>query len=118
MTSQRISYLENCIDVVTVFADEEEAARSGGTLRIFVAAATAAAVGATVLGGISLLTTAAAGVGTVITLMTASGWIEVRTAAVDGAAGAINIAAFEEFRAFMAFFNSFWNSFLIRSVAL
>ena len=93
---------------MTVFADEEEAALTGGALRIFVAAAvTVAAVGAAGFGGISLLTIAAATTGSGITFGTSSGGIEVRTAAVDGAVGIVNTADFEEFRAFMAFLSSF-----------
>lgn len=109
MTSQRVSYPENCIDVVTVFADEEEAALTGGALRIFVAAAvTVATVGAAGFRGISLLTiAAAAGVGSGITFGTVSGCMEGRTAVVDGAVGIVNTADFEEFRAFMAFLSSF-----------
>lgn len=109
MTSQRDSYPENCIDVVTVFADEEEeeTALTGGALRIFAAAVTVAAAGAVGFGGISLLTIAAATTGSGTTFGTVSGCMEVRTAVVDGAVGIINTADFEEFRAFIAFFSSF-----------
>ena len=124
---------------MTVFADEEEAALTGGTLRVFVAAVSTAAEGTRGFRGTSFLTITAAaaavaavvvtviagaaaagngngGVGGSAAFTTVSGWIEDRAAAVDGAAGTIN-RVFEEFRAFIAFFNSFWNTFLIRSVA-
>ena len=108
MTSQRVSYPENCIDVVTVFADdEEETALTGGALRIFAAAVTVAAIGAEDFAGISLFTIAAATTGSGATFGTVSGCMEVTTAVVDGAVGIINTADFEEFKAFIAFFSSF-----------
>lgn len=110
--------------MVTVFADEEEAALTGGTLRVFVAAESTAAEGARGFGGTSFFTITAAavvavivaavaaagatagGVGGRAAFTTVSSWIEDTAAAVDGAAGIIN-RVFEEFRAFIAFFNSF-----------
>lgn len=108
---------------MTVFADEEEAALTGGTFTVFVAAVSTAAEGTIGFGGTSFLTiTAAAAAVTVAvtaaavaaaggasgsaTFTTVTGWTEDRAAAVEGAEGTIN-RAFEEFRAFIAFFNSF-----------
>lgn len=111
---------------MTVFADEEEAALTGGTLRVFVAAVSTAAEGARGFGGTSFLTITAAVAAVVVAVIaaavaivaaaggvcgsaaftTVSDWIEDKAAAVEGAAGTIN-RVFEEFRAFIAFFNSF-----------
>ena len=107
---------------MTVFADEEEAALTGGTFTVFVAAVSTAAEGTIGFGGTSFLTITAAAAVTVAvtaaavaaaggasgsaTFTTVTGWTEDRAAAVEGAEGTIN-RAFEEFRAFIAFFNSF-----------